>query len=60
MAEANRYGPDRLVIADPSLAQLKISGEFRIGNTSALVRALQSVYPIRAERGNGEVRLYRR
>jgi len=60
VAEANRYGPDRLVIADPSLAQLKISGEFRIGNTSALVRALQSVYPIRAERGNGEVRLYRR
>lgn len=62
VAEANRYGPDRLVIADPSLAQLKISGEFRIGNTSALMRALQSVYPIRAEhdRGNGEVRLYRR
>ena len=60
VAEANRYGPDRLVIEDPSLAQLKISGEFRIGNTSALVRALQSVYPIRAERGNGEVRLYRR
>lgn len=62
VAEANRYGPDRLVIADPSLAQLKISGEFRIGNTSALVRALQSVYPIRAEhdRGNGEIRLYRR
>jgi len=62
LAEANRYGSDRLVIADPSLAQLKISGEFRIGNTSALVRALQSVYPIRAEhdRGNGEVRLYRR
>jgi transmembrane sensor len=62
VAEANRYGPDRLVIADPSLAQLKISGEFRIGNTGALVRALQSVYPIRAEqdRGNGEVRLYRR
>lgn len=60
--EVNRYGPERLVIADPSLAQLKISGEFRIGNTSALVRALQSVYPIRAEhdRGNGEVRLYRR
>jgi len=62
VAEANRYGPNRLVIADPSLAQLKISGEFRIGNTSALVRALQSVYPIRAEHGrsNGEVRLYRR
>lgn len=62
VGEANRYGPDRLVIADPSLAQLRISGEFRIGNTGALVRALQSVYPIRAEhdRGNGEVRLYRR
>ncbi|KZC18758.1 hypothetical protein RHOFW104R3_34775 [Rhodanobacter denitrificans] len=62
VAEANRYGPDRLVIADPSLTQLKISGEFRIGNTSALVRALQSVYPIRTEhdRGNGMVRLYRR
>jgi transmembrane sensor len=62
VAEANRYGPDRLVIADSSLAQLKISGEFRIGNTNALVRALQSVYPIRAEydRSHGEVRLHRR
>lgn len=62
VTEVNRYGPDHLVLADPSLAQLKISGEFRIGNTDALVRALQSVYPIRAERdrSSGEIRLHRR
>jgi transmembrane sensor len=62
VAEVNRYGPEHLVIADPSLAPLKISGEFRIGNTAALVRALQSVYPIRAEhdRDDGEINLHRR
>jgi transmembrane sensor len=61
VAQANRYGPDHLVIDDPSLDGLKVSGEFRIGNTGALVRALQSAFPIRADRdgASGEIRLRR-
>ena len=60
VAQANRYGPGRLVIADASLDAYKISGEFRIGNNDALVRALQSAFPIQAESADGETRLRRR
>lgn len=61
VAEVNRYGPDHLVIADQSLERLKVSGEFRIGNTGALVRALESAFPIHAtrDRATGEIRLQR-
>lgn len=62
VAQANRYGPDRLVIADRSLENLPISGDFRIGQTASLVRALQSAFPIRAraDKASGEIRLSRR
>ncbi|KRE88945.1 hypothetical protein ASG87_05130 [Frateuria sp. Soil773] len=64
VAQANRYGDGRtrLVVADPSLASLPISGDFRIGETDSLVRALQSAFPIQArhDRASGETRLYRR
>jgi len=62
VAQANRYGPDRLVISDPSLEYLPISGDFRIGQTASLVRALQSAFPIRAraDKSSGEIRLSRR
>lgn len=60
VAQVNRYGPGRLVIADASLDAYKLSGEFRIGNTDALVRALQSAFPIQAESAGEETRLKRR
>lgn len=60
VAQANRYGPGRLVIADASLETYTLSGEFRIGSTDALVRALQSAFPIRAEVVGEETRLKRR
>jgi transmembrane sensor len=60
VAQANRYGPGRLVVADASLRDYRISGEFRIGNTDALVRALESAFPIRAEAVGEETRLKRR
>lgn len=62
VANANRYGQVNLVIADPQLETIRISGEFRIGNTQALLRALESAFPIRAERtpDGKTVRLYKR
>lgn len=62
IAEANRYGSTRLVIADPQLDQIRVSGEFRIGETQALVHALEGAFPIRAESDpNGDtIRLYHR
>ena len=61
VARVNRYGPGRLVIADAQLASMEVSGDFRIGNTDALVRALQSAFPVRAETSpDGETKLYAR
>jgi len=61
VAKVNRYGPPRLVIVDDSLGMLQISGDFRIGDTDALLHALQSALPIRVEKSSeGETRLHLR
>lgn len=60
IASANRYTEEQLVIADPRLESIKVSGEFRIGNTQAFLRALESAFPIRVEQSDKTIRLYRR
>jgi transmembrane sensor len=60
VADANRYAREQLIIADPRLEAIKVSGEFRIGNTQALLRALESAFPIRTEQSGQTIRLYRR
>lgn len=46
----NRRGSVQLVLADPSLAALPLSGRFRTDNTEAFVRLLESAGLARAER----------
>jgi transmembrane sensor len=60
VADANRYAREQLVIADPRLESIKVSGEFRIGNTQAFLRALESAFPIRVEQSGQTIRLYHR
>jgi transmembrane sensor len=62
VAQVNRYDPGRLAIADPALMKLPISGDFRIGQTQSLVRALHGAFGIRArfDKASGEIRLSRR
>lgn len=62
VAQANRYGPGHLVIVDPTLEKLPISGDFRIGQTASLVRALQAAFRIHArfDKASGETLLSRR
>lgn len=60
IADANRYAQERLTIADSRLESIKVSGEFRIGNTQAFLRALESAFPIRAEQSGKTIRLYHR
>lgn len=60
VADANRYAQEQLVIADPRLKAIKVSGEFRIGNTPAFLRALESAFPIRVEQSGKTIRLYHR
>jgi transmembrane sensor len=49
VTEFNRYNRKQLVIADPSIAQLRIGGNLRAQNVEAFVRVLEEGFPVRAE-----------
>ncbi|MBS0432877.1 MAG: FecR domain-containing protein [Proteobacteria bacterium] len=47
--EFNRYNARKLVIMDPSIAGLRVGGQFRWSNDAAFVRLIEQVFPVRAE-----------
>jgi len=47
-AEMNRYSTLQVVVADPRLRKLRISGAFNAGQSRAFVEAVQSYFPVRA------------
>jgi transmembrane sensor len=49
----------RLVLGDPSLEQLKLSGIIRATNTEALLHILSQEFGIKADRREGEIVLHR-
>ena len=57
--ELNRYNAEHLVIADPSLASLRISGVFSTGDMEEVARAVAQLHHLRAHREGGEIRLTR-
>lgn len=59
--EANRYLSRPVVIEDPSLAEVRVSGVVRAGSLESFVGALESSFPITASIGrDGPVTLVRR
>jgi transmembrane sensor len=57
-AELNRYSNDRLVVRDPQVAGLRVTGMFRTGDPERFGRALAQIYPVRAvRRGGNEVEI---
>jgi transmembrane sensor len=50
IAELNRYSTDRIVVNDPRVASLRISGAFTVGGTGNFVAAVTAFYPIEARR----------
>ncbi|HET9818785.1 MAG TPA: FecR domain-containing protein [Rhodanobacteraceae bacterium] len=58
--EFNRYNARKIVIADPSLDELKVGGNFRLDNSDAFVRLLQKVFPVRATQHAERIVLSRR
>ncbi|ALN55959.1 sigma factor regulatory protein, FecR/PupR family [Lysobacter enzymogenes] len=46
VAEINRYSQRKIVLADATLASLKISGAFNTGDTGTFVEALTDYFPI--------------
>jgi transmembrane sensor len=45
--EINRYAPRRIRLADPSLANLRVSGTFSVSDAGAFARAVTQVFPLR-------------
>lgn len=50
VAEMNRYGGRRMVIADPRVGALKISGRFKLGDPDRFLRTVATLLPVRAVR----------
>lgn len=57
VAEMNRYSSTQLVIDDPRIAALKISGVFRTAQPENFVAALTAYYPIAVEQRSPRVAL---
>lgn len=49
VGEFNRYSKKEIILADPELEALLVTGTFRIGNTQALVAALSESYNLEVE-----------
>jgi transmembrane sensor len=50
VAEFNRYNERKIVIEDPQVAAIRVSGKFRSNRFEAFVRLLEEGLPIRAQR----------
>ena len=53
--EMNRYSKTHLAVADDKVAQLRIGGVFRAGDTDEFVRVVAAAFGLRAERRRGDI-----
>ncbi len=56
---ANRYGPETLVLAGADLADLRVSGRFRVNDPRLLAPQLARMFGLRVEAERGVLRLVR-
>jgi transmembrane sensor len=60
VAELNRHSAAKLVIEDPKVAALRVTGRFRTGDPQRFLRTLAQVLPVRGEAsGPGRYRIVR-
>lgn len=57
VAEFNRYNPRQIVIRDPDVAAMQLTGKFRATNTDAFVNLLERTYGIEVERTDASISL---
>jgi transmembrane sensor len=60
VAEMNRYDKRRLVIEDPSIGTIRISGVYRIGDTELFASMVARLYGFRVEHRRDRIYLVRR
>lgn len=59
VARMNRYAKTQLIIGNPALAHLRISGVFRAGDTGALVEGLAAAFGVEGRRGPAGITLFK-
>jgi len=59
VAELNRYSDQALVIEDPNLGGLRLSGVYRVGDNAAFAQAIALLLPVRSAVSAYEIRLQR-
>jgi len=57
VAEFNRYNTRKVIIQDPTISTILISGNFRANNTDAFLDLLQSGFPVSVEKGSEQITL---
>jgi transmembrane sensor len=59
VAEFNRYGNERLVVADEAVGALMLNGTFPTHDTQAFIRVAQQVLHLKVEKNGGQIVLSR-
>lgn len=57
VARVNRYAPRKVMLANPSVAEIRISGVFTAGDTDSFLEAVTAFAPVGVERGGGQITL---
>jgi transmembrane sensor len=57
VAELNRYNTHKIIIENPSIATIRLSGNFRTNNTEGFLWLLQNRFPIAVQRTTDEITL---
>jgi transmembrane sensor len=52
VSRINRYIPTKIVISDPTIANIKFGGHFKVGEIDSILSALEEQFGIRVERVN--------
>ncbi len=55
--EINRYSTRKVVLSDPTLADLRVSGVFRAGSIDNFATAMEAAFPVAAKPGEGGIQL---
>ncbi|WP_161988958.1 FecR family protein [Sphingomonas glacialis] len=50
VARMNLYSDDKMIVSDPKVASLRISGSFKTGDSATFARTLSELFPVRIER----------
>ena len=59
ITEMNRYTTTRVIVSDTEVAQLRVGGVFRAGDSDEFVKIVTAAFGLRAERNGGDIVLSR-